>query len=52
MSHLLSRSREYYRDSATYVRAVTVRMRKFNDATEDIQLEHKRRAVDLELKIC
>ncbi len=50
MSHLLSRSREYYRDSATHVKAVTVRMKKFDEAAEETQLEHKRRAVDLELK--
>jgi hypothetical protein len=48
LSNLLSRSREYYEDEATTVRAVTARLKKFN--AESIRLEHKRRAVDLELK--
>jgi len=50
LSHLLPRSRAYYVASTAHLLEERVRMKRFNEAAENIQLEHKRRAVDHELK--
>jgi len=50
LSHLLPHSRVYYETATARELQIRERIKTFNEATNQIQLEHKRRAVELELK--